>query len=74
MTLGDSLVGIDGWLWAGESGDLISMVARFNAPHKTAPGAHISSCTMALCVISWVKRPGGALNHPFPSNADVKEE
>jgi len=37
------------------------------------PGAHPASCTMGAGSSPGVKRPGGVVDHPPPSSAEVKE-
>jgi len=47
--------------------------ARFSAPVQTGPGAHPASYTMGTESFPGVKRPGRGVDHPPPSNAEVKE-
>jgi len=47
--------------------------ARFSAPFQTCPGGHPASYTMGTGSFPGVKRPGGGVDHPPPSSADVKE-
>jgi len=49
----------------GQSGDRISVGARFSANVQTGPGAHAASYTMGTGSFPGVKRPGVALTtHP----------
>jgi hypothetical protein len=56
------------WLLAGRSEDRIPVEARFSAPVHTGPGAHAASYTMGTGSF-----PGSSVDHPPPSNAEVKE-
>jgi hypothetical protein len=58
---------------AGQSGDRILVGAAFSAPVQTGPGAHPASYTMGTGSFPGVKRPGCGVDHPTPSNAEVKE-
>ena len=50
------------------------MVTSFSVPVQADSGAHPASYTLGTGSFSWgVKRPGRGVNHPPPSNADVKE-
>jgi len=40
---------------------------------QTGPGAHPASYKIVLGIFSGAKRPGRGVNHPLPSNAEVKE-
>jgi hypothetical protein len=60
-------------LWAGRSGDLIPVGARFSAPVQTSPEVHPASCTMGTLSFQEVKRLGRGVDHPPPTNAEVKE-
>jgi len=55
------------WLWAGRSGDRISVRARFSAPVQTSPGAHPASCKMGTGSFRWVKSGQGKTltSHPL---------
>jgi len=46
---------------------------RFSAPVQTGPGAHPASYTIGTGSFAGVKRPGGGVNHPAPTSAEVKE-
>ena len=46
--------------------------ARFSAPVQTDSGAHPDSCTMGTGSFPGVKRPGGGVDHPPPSSAEVE--
>ena len=51
------------------------MEARFSAPVQTGPGAHLGFYTMDTgFFFPGVKRPGRGVDHPLPSNAEVKEK
>jgi hypothetical protein len=61
-------------LRAGRSGDRIPVGARFSTPVQTGPGAHPVFCTMGTGSPSREKKlPGRGVDHPHPSNAEVKE-
>ena len=60
-------------LWAGQSGDRISVGTRFTAPVQTDPGAHPASYTVATRSFPEVERPGRDADSPSPSTAEVKE-
>ena len=47
--------------------------ARFSAPVQTGPGAHPASYTVGIGCLPGVKRLERGVNHPPPTNADVKE-
>jgi len=47
--------------------------ARFSAPDQTGPGAHPSTYAMGTSSFLGVKLPGRGVDHPPPSNAEVKE-
>jgi hypothetical protein len=47
--------------------------ARFSAPVRTGPGAHPASYTMGTGSFLGVKRSRRRVDHPPPSNAEVKE-
>jgi len=49
------------------------MGARFSAPVQNVPGDHPASYTMGTESFSGVKRPRRGVDHPPPSNAEVKE-
>ena len=49
------------------------MGARFSAPVQTDSGANPTSYTMDTGSFLGVKRPGRGVDHPLPSNAEVKE-
>ena len=49
------------------------MWARFSTPVQTGPGDHPASYTMGGGSLPGVKRPGGGVDHPPPSVAEVKE-
>jgi hypothetical protein len=46
---------------------------RFSAPVQTGPGADPASYTMGTGSFLGVKWPGSGVDHPPPSNAEVKE-
>jgi len=46
---------------------------RFSAPVHIDPGAHPASCIMGTGAFPGVKRPGHGVDHPPPSNDEVKE-
>jgi len=48
-------------------------VARFSAPVQIGPETLPASCTMGTASLPGAKRPGRVVNHPPPSNAEVKE-
>jgi hypothetical protein len=48
--------------------------ARFSAPVQTGPGAHPASYTRDTGSFPAVKRPERGVDHPLPSNAEVKKE
>jgi len=48
------------------SGDIIPVVARFSAPVKTGPGAHLYSCTMSTGSFPGVKSGQGVRLTPHP--------
>ena len=60
-------------LWAGRSGDRITVGVRFSAPAQTEPGAHPPSSAMGTGSFPGVKRPGHGVDHPPPSIAEVKK-
>jgi hypothetical protein len=47
--------------------------ARFSARVQIDPGPHPASFTMSTWSFEGVKRPARGINHPSPSNAEVKE-
>jgi len=47
--------------------------ARFPAPVQTGCGAQPASYTMGTGSFPGVNRPGGGVDHPSPSSAEVKE-
>jgi len=47
--------------------------ARFSAHVQTESGAHPASYTMGAGSFPRVKLSGGGVDHPPPSNAEVKE-
>ena len=49
------------------------MAARISAPIQTSPGAHPASCTIGTGSFLGVKRLGRGVDHPPPSNNEVKE-
>ena len=58
----------------GRSGDRHPVGARFSAPVQTGPGAHPVSYAMGTeCLSLWIKWPGGGVDHPPASSAEVKE-
>ena len=60
-------------LWAGRSGDRLSVGARFYALVQTGPGNYPASYTMGTVSFSGVERSGRGVDHPPPSSIDVKE-
>ena len=58
---------------AGQSGDRISVLARFSASVQTGSDAHLASCTMATWLFTGVTRPGRGVNHSPSSSGEVKE-
>jgi hypothetical protein len=52
----------------------IQVGARFSAPFQNGPGTNPASCTMDTGCSPRVKRLGCDVDHPPPSNAEVKEE
>jgi hypothetical protein len=60
-------------LRAGRSGDRIPVGTRFSAPVQTGRGAHQALYTMGTVSFPGVKRPGRGVNHPPPSNTELKE-
>jgi hypothetical protein len=56
-----------------QSGDRISVLARFSAPFQAGPGTHPASHTMGTGSFPEVKRPGRGVHHPPLPNAEVKE-
>jgi len=47
--------------------------SRFSAPVQTGSGAHLASYTIDTGSFRGVKRPGRSVDHPLPSNTEVKE-
>ena len=47
--------------------------SRFSAPVQTGPGAHPALYTVGTGSLPGVKRPGGGVDRPSPSSAEVKE-
>jgi hypothetical protein len=47
--------------------------ARFSAPVQTGPGAHPASYTMGTVCFPGVKRQGRGVDHPPPSNAELRQ-
>ena len=47
--------------------------ARFSGPVQNGPGIHPASYTMGTGSFPRVKRPGRGVDHPPPSNAEVKK-
>ena len=62
----DSVVGIVTEQRPGRSGDRIPVGARFSAPVKTDPGAHLASCTMGTKSLPEVKSGRGVTLTPHP--------
>jgi hypothetical protein len=60
-------------LWAGQSGDLILVRARFFTHINTGPEFHPASCTMSTGSLPGIKRSGHSIDHPPESSAEVKE-
>jgi hypothetical protein len=61
-------------LRAGRSGDRIPLGMRFSAPVQTGPGGPPSLLYNGYRVsFPGVKRPGRGVDHPPPSNAEVKQ-
>jgi hypothetical protein len=60
-------------LQVGRSGDRIPVRARFFVPVLTGSGAHLIFYTMGTESFTGVKRPVRDVDHPHPSNAEVKE-
>jgi hypothetical protein len=58
-------------LQAGRSADRIPVGARFSAPVQTGPGVHPTSYKMGTGSFPGVKRPGGGVDDPLPSSAEV---
>jgi len=54
------------WLWAGRSGDRITVGARFSAPVQTGPRAQPASCTMGTGSFPRVKGGRGVTLTPHP--------
>jgi hypothetical protein len=48
--------------------------ARFSSPVQTGPGPHPASSTMGTGSFQEVNRPGRDVDHPPPSNVEVKKE
>jgi len=48
--------------------------ARFSAPLQIGPGDHPASYTRGTGSFPGMKRPGHAIDHPFPSSTKVKEK
>jgi len=65
----DSSVGIATCYWLDGPGIEPRWGATFSAPFQTGPGAHPASCRMG----TGVKRLEIGVDHPPPSNAEVKE-
>jgi len=63
----------NGYLGAGRWRDRIPVGARFSAPVQTGPGVHPAFYTMGTGSLTGVKRPGRGVDHPPPSNNEVKE-
>jgi len=47
--------------------------SRFSAPVHTDPGALLASCTMGTGSFPGVKGPGGGVDHPPRTSAEVEE-
>jgi len=47
--------------------------SKISVPAQTSLGAHPASYAMGTGSFPWVKRPGGGVNHPPTSGAEVKE-
>ena len=45
----------------------------FFAPVRTGPGSHPASYTLGTGSFRGIKHPGGGVDHPPPSSAEVKE-
>jgi hypothetical protein len=56
------------------SGDRISVGARFSAPVQTGPGAHPASCKIGTGSFPGVKRPGCGVDHPPHLAPRLKKE
>ena len=56
----------------GRSGDRIPVGARFFPPLQTGPGAHPAPCTMSTGSLTGIKRLGGGVDQPPPSQAEVE--
>jgi len=62
------------WLRAGQSGDRITVGARFSAPVLIGPGAHPASYTMGTGSLPEVKRPGRGAEHLPHFSPRLKKE
>ena len=60
-------------LRVGQSVDRIPVEARFSAPVRSGPGAHLVSCTFSTGFLPEIKRTGCGVNHQRPGSAEVKE-
>jgi hypothetical protein len=68
-----SSVSIDSLL-AGRSEDRMLVGARYFAFVQIGPRAHSASYTMRTESFTGSKQPGRGVDHPSPSNPDVKEK
>ena len=59
-------------LRVGRTADRIPVVARSSAPVHIGPGAHPASYSMGAGSFPGVKGPGGGVDHPPSSRAEVK--
>ena len=60
-------------LRAGQSGDRISVAARYSTSIQNGPGSHPASYTVGTGFFSGVQRPGRGVDQPLLSDAEVKE-
>jgi len=61
-------------LKAGQSGDQISVGARFSATVQTGPGAHPASYTWVRGIPREKKRQGCGVDHPAHLTPRLKKE
>jgi hypothetical protein len=60
-------------LMAGWSGNRITVGARFSTPIQTGSGAHLALYNGRQVFFPEVKQLAHGIDHPHPSNTEVKE-